>query len=244
MPDLNEQLTLVRRRPRPFAPSGGTHVPVSFLVWTIGGRHDASLLRFQPFDEGATVVGVQAGLAERAAGPVRSGRPATIRIAGVQGSFPAGTLIRFGVGSNSFVIRTTASWAPADIGQSRIGQDQPLANMSIAAAPAGIEAVTDVVIATDVDYLPGSRGSAIVSSSKVYWGTFRDYSVVEDVDSLGNQVPVSTASYVMRYDEDIASDDNLVNATVTDSLGRDWNAVGVELVPGARNQYMTLRVRR
>ena len=243
MPDLNEQLTLVRRAPRPFAPSGG-NAPVSFLVWTIGGRHNASLLRFQPFNEGATVVSVQAGLAPRAPGPLRSGRPATIRIASVQGSFPSGTLIRFGTGAESFVIRTTASWAPMDIGASRIGQDQPLSNMSIAAAPGGIEAVTDVVIATDVDYLPGSRGSPTVSSSKVYWGAFRDYSVAEDIDSLGNQIPVATASYVMRYDEDIAKDDNLVSATVTDSLGRDWNAVGVELVPGARNQYMTLRVRR
>ena len=248
MPDLNEQVTLLRRAPRPFSPSGGSNVPLSFLVWSIGGRHEASLLRFQPFNEGATVVSVQAGLAEVKATttppPGRSGRPATVRIASVQGSLPAGTLIRFNTGGGSFVIRTTASWAPMDIGQSRIGQDQPLSSMSIVAAPGGIDSVTDVEIATDVDYLPGGRGAPTVTSTAVYWGALRDYSVGEDVDERGNQFSVSNAEFLLRYDASIAADENIVNATLTDSLSRDWDVVGVELEPGARLQYMTLKVTR
>ena len=235
MPDLNEQLTLVKRGPYPFAPSTSV-IPVRIQLAVGVDRfwYGASWLLFYPFGQGATSLTVVAG-------GIPTTRPPTINAVyvpyAVRGQFPSGTRIRFGSGMSAFIVRLTAPWAP----QAQLGGVQPPTVMSVDPTPGANDTNVQIEVSANVDYLP--RGLRTVSTDTV-WGALRDYSVGEDVDQVGSQIAVSNAGYLLRYDEDVAKDQNIVNATLTDSLGRAWQVVGVELEPGARRQYMTLRVKR
>ena len=236
MPDLNEQLTLVRRGPQPFVASGATFVPVSvqLVVGVDRFYYRVTTLKFLAFDAGDVSLYAQAGAFPTTSPPTLT---ADYTPYAVRGEFPSGTRIRFGSGKSAFIVRLAESWGP---NTQQFGDPQPPKLMRVDPAPGGSPEV-EVTVATDVDYLP--RGLRTIRSTNV-WGSLRDYAVAQDLDELGNELSVSTAGYVLRYDSSIASDGEIVNWLLTDSLGRTWEIVGVELVPGARQQYMVLRVKR
>ena len=237
MPDLNEQLTLVRRAPRGFVASGAARIPVSALfsytIFTpttrvVRSRSSILRLQFAPFEQGVTTISA------KGIGFVNN--LYTTNISGsIEGEFPSGTRIRFNQGNASFIVRLTEGWEPGT------AQSTTFKPMAVQPTPGASTSVFTVTVATDVDYLPQDLE---VTSTATVWGRLVNYNVNQEVDDLGNESAVSSAGYIMRFDRSIASDLSIINATLTDYLGRVWQVLGVELEPGARSQYMTLRVKR
>lgn len=236
MPDLNDQITLIRMVPRPFTPSGSRDIPVTYTIAGSRSRYRAFNLRFEPFMEGATSVNAIATGGYHTVNNRRYVNPLESRIDNVQGEFPSGTRIRIGAGQSAFIIRLTSAWAPGTQGLTG-----PYTPMAIESSPGGVSITTTVAVATDVDY---SAAAPTVASSTVYWGRLVEQQVNEDVDDLGNEMSIYNAAYLLRFDQALATDANLASAAVTDSLGIRWSVVGIELEPESRRGFMRLRLTR